>query len=135
MIITATAIKLNDQQAIVQICVEGGEERKVCALGSAWAQESGRYIELAQARAMVLARQILEQGLEAVSPDDFMTPPIGQEPLVAKARTTISPVVTPPPSLPTVEPVMTQPDARPQQLDVTGSGFFPDPSGLPEVPW
>lgn len=134
MEITSNLVQIDEDMAVFSVMVLS-EPNKVIVYATALSGESGRYMELAQARALVLARQILEQGLGSVNLDDFVTPPIEQEQLAAKAQTNIPPVVIPPPTAPAVEPAITRPDAQPQQPDVTVSGSSPDPSSLPEVPW
>lgn len=62
---------LKDAYAVCEALVEHDEQR-VTVHGVGLAAESGRYVELAQVRALLLAQQILEQGIASLSESAFL---------------------------------------------------------------
>lgn len=107
-------------------------ERKVCVFGTASVVENGRFIELAQARAIALARRILAEGLDAVDPADYAT----------AVPHTHQPTVVPPTAMPDAAPAsIPETDTPPTNLQPQSANRLPTPeprkdeTDLPEVNW
>ena len=134
--VISSLVQCEDGIAIMQIEVER-EDFLFVVMGSALQGESGRYVELAQARALLLARQLLEQGLDAVNPDDYLT--TSGRRVQSKAKPAASTPMSPSPaptSVPSVvEPAVAKPAVQPDLEPPVELDTPADPSDFPDVPW
>jgi hypothetical protein len=72
--IKSELIEFNECLAVSAVTINQ-ENCNVTVYSSGLALESTRYVELAQARAMVLAQQIIENGVQSVQPEAFIINP------------------------------------------------------------
>lgn len=130
MEIISNLVQVDENMAIISVTVSS-DSNKVVVCGTAMSNESGRFVELAQARAIVLAQQILAEGLDAVDPAAYVTAKSSTAPVPATPT-----VVSPPPSsqTPSPEPETTPViEPSPSSPGLTEAGA--DADDLPDVPW
>lgn len=136
MVIITKVIEINEAQVVIQVCIdEFLKKNKVCVLGAATIDETNRYVELAQARAIALARRILAEGLDAVDPAEYLSPAASPALATPPAHVPL-PTAVPSSATPTktAEPPIIQPTAV-SPIDSQVEETLPDPTELPDVPW
>ncbi len=140
MEITTTLLQLTEKLALCAASVRN-EEKLVSVYASALAGEGARYVDLAQERALSLARQLFEQDLEALQPPEAVPAHMDTSVIDTAQPPTTSPAEMEPAWLPTPltagEAVPVSPsDARESQLLTTPAVDEPSPSSAvpPEPP-
>lgn len=129
MKVVAHLVELTEQLAIVTASVIT-EQYEVSVLGFARPNECANYAELAQARALVLARQILAEGLDAVNPGTYLTTGVPLTVVSSPPSTTGFPppaALSPTPQLARPEPEANLPLQSPDPM--LSNDFLDD------VPW
>lgn len=128
--------EISERYAAIEVSIML-EQKEVSVVGFALASESGRFVELAQARAIALARRILAEGLDAVDPADYLSSDASPVLVTPPAHAPSPTAVPPPPPNPTktAESPVSQPTAVPDTSDTQVEEALPDATDLPEVPW
>lgn len=97
MRIESEVISQNDSEVICRVMVED-EQGKVSVMGTSQIIESGRYVELAQARALKLAYWLLQNDIADLDEHEFITESMAtMSPTPAATLSEVDTTLTPPP--------------------------------------
>lgn len=105
--IESKLLEFNERLTVSVVTVKQ-ENCSITVYGTGLATESLRYADLAQARALVLAQQIIEDGVQSVQPEAFVTDfsSVASPPVVKKVvGSSPSPAVTATDEVITTEPI------------------------------
>lgn len=150
MEVASELIQFNERLAVCTVTLKS-ENGRVTVYATGLAAESGRYADLAQARALALAHQLLAGGLESVSAESLLANR-GSAPVLAAP---VLEVARPAPVQPVMQPVreaipsfdetagLAAPPAPPSWSEVAApvtnshlQGTEPGDDGpLPDIPW
>jgi hypothetical protein len=138
-------IEFNERLALSAVTIRANDQ-VISVYGTALAKESVRYTDLAQARALILARQILENGIQSVQSEHFVTDesPVVLPPAIEKRTTPLTELATavthnviipePPPAAAPEADVST-PSSHPLTPTAAVEPVEADTEPLPAIDW